>query len=143
MDYSKVLDAQTGTLTFPPDWRDNPDSDWIKYCDPELRKEGGIPSKFMASALKRMPSDHPQRDEVQRLFDQIIELQTAKIKEELTKDKMCAQQFGMTLTLVGLKSSPEHNGKQVYLAEWVPEKDRWRCKLPSGEFLGVRPRNLA
>ena len=143
MDYSKVLDAQTGIITFPPDWRDNPDGDWLKWVDPELRKQGGMPSKFMTSALKRMPADHPQRDEVQNLFDQIIELQTAKIKEQLGKDKFRAQQFGMTLTVVGLKSNPEHNGKKVYLAEWVAEKERWKCSLPSGEEIGVRPRNLA
>lgn len=143
MDFSKILDAQTGTITFPREWRDDPESDWLKFVDPELRKHGGSPSKFMASALKNMPHDHPQRDEVQHLFDRIIDLQTEKIKEQLGKDKMCAQQFGMTLTIVGLKSNPEHNGKKVYLAEWVPEKERWRCKLPSGEYIGVRPRNLA
>ena len=142
MDYSKVLDPQTGTFTFPPEWRDDPEGDWLKWVDPELRKQGGAPSKMMASALKRMPDDHPQREEVQRVYDSVVELQMAQIKKQMNKNVKSAQQVGMTLEVNNLKNAKQYNGRKVLLCEWVKEKDRWKCKLDDGEYIGVNPRNL-
>ena len=142
----KVMDDTTGTLRFPPEWRSDPDSDWLKHVDPELRAKGGAPSELMASALKRMPADHPQREEVDRVYNQIQDLQKKKLEDaqakQAKKGQVAAQQACMTLTLQHLKANPEHNGKQVYLEEWVVDRERWRCRLPSGEIIGVRPRNL-
>lgn len=143
MDYSKVLDEKTGTITFPPEWRDDPDGDWLKWVEPEMRKKGGNPSQFMASALLRMPADHPQREEVQRVYDNIVNLQKQKLKEHLKKTTLSAQQYGMTLTITGLAQQKDLNGQKVVLEEWVKDKERWRCKLPNGEYVGVRPKNLA
>ena len=142
MDYSKVLDQQTGTFTFPPEWRDDPDSDWLKWVDPELRKQGGAPSKMMASALKRMPEDHHQREEVQRVYDSIVALQMEEIRKKVNKGSQSAQQVGMKLTVNNLKNAKQYNGRTVLLCEWVIDKERWRCKLDDGEYIGVQPRNL-
>ena len=142
MDFSKVLDHQTGTFTFPPEWRDDPDSDWLKWVSPELRQQGGAPSKMMASALERMPQDHPQREEVQRVYESIVELQMKEIKKKMKKGSQSAQQVGMELTVNNLKTAKQYNGRKVLLVEWVREKERWRCKLDDGEYIGVNPRNL-
>jgi hypothetical protein len=142
MNYKKVIDKETGTLTFPPDWRDDPEGEWLKWVEPELRQQGGAPAKLMASALQRMPEDHPQREEVQRVYDSIVELQMAEIKKQMNKNVKAAQQVGMTLEVNNLKTASQYNGRKVLLCEWVNEKGRWKCKLDDGEYIGVNPRNL-
>jgi len=142
MDFKKVLDKNTGTFTFPREWRDDPESDWLKWVDPQLRKEGGAPAKLMASALKHMPDDHMQREDVQRVYDTIVELQMEEIKKQMKKGVQSAQQIGMTLTVNNLKTATQYNGKKVLLSEWVKEKERWSCRLENGEYIGVNPRNL-
>ena len=142
MSFEKVAGKESGTLLFPPEWRDDPDGDWLKWVDPELRKQGGVPSKFMASALQRMPQDHPQREEVQRVYDQVVELQMEEIKKKINKSSKSAQQVGMELTVNNLKTAKQYNGQKVLLCEWIKHKERWRCKLDDGEYIGVHPRNL-
>lgn len=143
MNFAKAMDETTGTITFPPEWRDNPDGDWVKHVAPELRQKGGSPSQFMASALDRMPEDHPQRDDVQRVLNEVLTLQQA---ERSKKESKRAQQYGMTCVVFGLTATPQHNGKEVRLEEWLPDEGRWKCSVTrggkKGESLGVRPKNL-
>ena len=96
----------------------------------------------MASALKRMPVDHAQREEVQRVYDSIVELQMAEIKKQVKKGSKSAQQVGMTLTVGNLKTATQYNGRTVLLAEWLRDKERWKCKLDDDEYICVNPRNL-
>ena len=94
----------------------------------------------MMSALARMPQDHPQREEVQRVLNNVLEFQQKKISE---KEPKRAQQAGMTCIVFGLQSDTGLNGTQVYLQEWVPEKERWKCKvLGTNTYIGVKPKNL-
>ena len=142
MNYKKMIDKETGTFTFPPDWRDDPEGEWLRFVDPELRQQGGAPAKLMASALKNMPEDHPQREEVKRVYDKIVDLQMAEIKKQMNKNVKAAQQVGMTLEVNNLKKASQYNGRKVLLCEWVKEKGRWKCKLDDGEYIAVNPKNL-
>ena len=51
-------------------------------------------------------------------------------------------QAGAHGVLQDLQAAKQHNGQEVVLESWMVEKERWKCRLPDGTCLNVRPSNI-